>query len=193
VAGLSDPNVSPLIDSIRNTRIAVQRVCFPAEVRALVASISTLSVGPHRRRRLQEGSSVCVGISDLARNPSRAFFGSIGRHASPGTSISYIKRLIGRTKRSNGRDRDRNRIRHQKIGRRTWGSKFDGCWAVPEVIVTCTEYPVSTRRANEHRHKSAQWIIVYSNFRSGYLPDGNRGLGATLFPTINGYFSTCRG
>jgi hypothetical protein len=37
VAGLSDPNVSPLIDSIRNTRIAVQRVCFPAEVRALVS------------------------------------------------------------------------------------------------------------------------------------------------------------
>lgn len=34
--GLSDPTISPMIDSIRNTRIAVQRLCFPKEVQELV-------------------------------------------------------------------------------------------------------------------------------------------------------------
>lgn len=36
--------------------------------------------------------------------------------------------------------------------------------ADPQVIVTCTEYPVSTRSANEHRHKSAQWLRALLTF-----------------------------
>jgi hypothetical protein len=33
---LSNPTVSPLIDSVRNIQVVTQRICFPAEVRDLV-------------------------------------------------------------------------------------------------------------------------------------------------------------
>lgn len=49
---LSDPSVSPLIDSIRNTRIAVQRVCFPEEVKDLV----TKHLQPYLTDRMESGS-----------------------------------------------------------------------------------------------------------------------------------------
>lgn len=33
---LSDPRVSPLIDSLRNTPITAKRLCFPVEMKGLV-------------------------------------------------------------------------------------------------------------------------------------------------------------
>lgn len=60
-AGLSDPSVSPLIDSIRNIRVATHRVCFPGEVKDLVKA----HLGAYLTDRMESGNYTKVYQSAL--------------------------------------------------------------------------------------------------------------------------------
>jgi len=57
---LSDPQVSPLIDSLRNTTIAAKRLCFPAELRTLVSTHLQLYLADELRD--DESSQLLLGL-----------------------------------------------------------------------------------------------------------------------------------
>lgn len=61
---LSDPLVSPLIDSLRNTPIAATRLCFPLEVKEIVRK----HLKPYLANRVSEDKSqLALGLSSLTK------------------------------------------------------------------------------------------------------------------------------